>query len=149
MKKIMFIVVLLLVATAGTTKAQDAALTTEVNKCIELQNTRGMLVETLSMQYQTMVNNGQLAIDDVKRMSEEMADAIMVKLNDKLVQFYCDNYTLEEVKELNAFLASPVGKKNIQLTPKANMLGTQITQDPDVLTDLQEIIAKHMKTLNI
>ncbi|MBQ2099015.1 MAG: DUF2059 domain-containing protein, partial [Bacteroidales bacterium] len=67
------------------------------------------------------------------------------KLNDKLIEFYCENYTIEEIKELNAFYATPVGQKNIKLAPKASYLGTQITQDPAFAVTLQTIMAKYIK----
>lgn len=145
MKKIISIIALLIVATTGITKAQDAALVDEVKKFIELQNTRETLAEAMSLQYRPLVERGQIAIDDVDAMSHEIADALMVKLNDKLVEFYTQNYTLDEMKALNAFYSTPVGKKSIKLSAKASYLGTEITQDPAFAITLQTIMTKHMK----
>lgn len=145
MKKIISIIALLIVATTGITKAQDAALVAEVKKCIELQNTREAMAEAMALQFKPMVEHGQLAIDNMDAMSHEIADALMTKLNDKLIEFYCENYTIDEIKTLNAFYATPVGQKNIKLAPKASYLGTQITQDPAFAVTLQTIMAKYIK----
>ncbi len=144
MKKIFFLFAILFVATLGTVKAQDAAMVTEIKKSIELQHTRDIMVETMSLQYKTLVDNGTLAIDNVQAMSEEIADVIMGNITDKLIKFYTDNYTLDELKELNKFLTTPVGQKNIKLAPQAALLGTQAVQDPDVLSKMQAIVMKHL-----
>ena len=144
MKKLFFLIATLFVATLGTVKAQDAAMVTEIKKSIELQHTRDIMVETMSLQYKTLVDNGTLAIDNVQAMSEEIADVIMGNITDKLIKFYTDNYTLDELKELNKFLTTPVGQKNIKLAPQAALLGTQAVQDPDVLSKIQAIIMKHL-----
>ena len=107
MKKIISIIALLIVATTGITKAQDAALVAEVKKCIELQNTREAMAEAMALQFKPMVEHGQLAIDNMDAMSHEIADALMTKLNDKLIEFYCENYTIDEIKHSMPFTQLP------------------------------------------
>ncbi len=145
MKKIISIIALLIVATTGITKAQDAALVAEVKKCIELQNMRGNLVESTKSQYEAVAKTGQVAFDDVNALSNEMVDVIWEKLNEKVIAFYCENYTLDEMKALNAFIETPVGQKNIKLAPQLNALSFQVQQDPTNAVFMQTIMAKHIK----
>lgn len=145
MKKVIMFIAMFFIAAIGTTKAQDAALVAEIKKSLELQHTREVMVESMKLQYETLSNSGQVAFDDVKAMSEELVDALMPKLEEKYTKFYADNYTLAEMKELNKFLSSPLGQKNIRLTPAISQLAVQATQDPDFMLDMNGIITKHIK----
>lgn len=106
---------------------------------------RENLIEGTKAQYQTIANSGQVAFDDVNALSNEMVDVIWEKLNEKVIAFYCENYTLDEMKALNAFIETPVGQKNIKLAPQLNALSFQVQQDPTNAVFMQTIMAKHIK----
>ena len=145
MKKIISIIAMLIVATTGITKAQDAALVDEVKKSLELQKMRENLIEGTKAQYQTIANSGQVAFDDVNALATEMVDVIYDQLTEKVIAFYCENYTLEEMKAFNAFLASPVGQKNVSLQPQLNAISFQLQSDPTKAVFMQTIMAKHIQ----
>ena len=71
MKKVIMLKAMLFIAALGTVKAQDAALVAEIKKSLDLQNTREVMVETMTLQYETLSNSGQVAFDDIKAMSED------------------------------------------------------------------------------
>ncbi|MBR4264514.1 MAG: DUF2059 domain-containing protein [Bacteroidales bacterium] len=145
MKKVIMFIAMFFIAAIGTTKAQDAAMVAEIKKSLELQHTREVMVETMKLQYETLNNSGQVAFDDVKAMSEEIVDALMPKLVEMYTKFYAENYTLAEIKELNQFLSTPLGQKNIRLTPALSQLAVKATQDTDFLGAMNGIITKHVK----
>lgn len=145
MKKIISIIAMLIVATTGISKAQDAALVAEAKKCVELQKTRETMVAVTKVQYETIVKSGQIAFDDVNALANEMVDVVIEKINEKLVTFYSENYTLDELKALNEFLATPLGQKNIQLSPKVNAVSVEVQQDPTNAVFMQTILSKHIQ----
>ena len=145
MKKIISIIALLIVATTGITKAQDAELLAEAKKCVELQKTRETMVASTKAQYEAVAKSGQVAFDDVNALANEMVNVVIDKYNDKLIAFYCENYSLEELKALNEFLASPLGQKNIELTSKTYAISMEVQQDPTNAIFMQTIMAKHIK----
>ncbi|MBO4372257.1 MAG: DUF2059 domain-containing protein [Bacteroidales bacterium] len=145
MKKVIIFIGMMLLAAIGTVNAQDAALTAEIKKSLELQNMRGAMIETLSSQYQPAIDNGQLKVDDLKALTSEIADYVMSLLEEQLFKFYAENYTLEEMKELNKFYASPLGQKNIRLTPALTVMTNKAATSPEFMSKVQEIMLKHMQ----
>ena len=145
MKKIISIIALLIVATTGISKAQDAELLAEAKKCVELQKTRETMVESTKAQYLAVAKTGQVAFDDVNALANEMVNVVIDKINEKLLAFYCENYTLEELKALNEYLSSPLGQKNIKLASKTNAISMEVQQDPTNAIFMQTIMAKHIQ----
>jgi len=144
MKRVILIMCML-ISGLGFSYAQSAEFMETAKKTMELQNTRGTMVETMRLQYQNMVDAGQFQVDDVKAMSEEIVDVLMDKITELQIKLFYENYTLDELKELNKFLASPIGQKNIKLAPKFAAAGMQSVQEPEMLQKIQQIAIKHIK----
>lgn len=140
MKKVMLFIALFMVTAMGAAQAQSLA-----NELFETQNTRETLVDALELQYNGMQQSGQLNLDDVHAMSEELVDAIYDRLKEVTVNFYSENYTNDEIKALIEFYKSPVGQKTLKLTAKASSITTAVTQEPEMVGKMSSIVMKHMK----
>lgn len=125
--------------------AQDAAFKKEVEKTIGLTNLKVTLSEAMRIQYQQLVDAGTIKLDDVQATADECAEAMLPKMKEFMLQVYYENYTLSEMKEYNKFLASPIGQKMVQVTPKITNTTTKLGQDPEILSKLQSVIMKHLK----
>ena len=143
MKKILLLLTLALMTCSVF--AQDAAFKKEVEKAIELADFEATLTETLRIQYQQLVDAGTIKVDDVNAMAQECAEAIMPKMKEFMLEVYYENYTLNEMKEYNKFLTTPLGQKTIKVAPKIASATTKLSQDPEILTKLQAVILKHIK----
>jgi hypothetical protein len=125
--------------------AQDAAFKKEVDKTIELTDMKGTLTETMRIQYQQLVDAGTVKLDDVQATARECAEAMMPKMKEFILEVYYENYTLDELKEYNKFLASPIGQKTTKAAPKIANASTKLGQDTEILGKLQNVLMKHLK----
>ena len=143
MKKILLLLTLALLTCSVF--AQDAAFKKEVEKAIELADFEATLTETLRIQYQQLVDAGTIKVDDVNAMAQECAEAMMPKMKEFMLEVYYENYTLNEMKEYNKFLSTPLGQKMVAVTPKITNATTKLSQDPEILGKLQSVLLKHLK----
>lgn len=143
MKRIIFMLALVLMAC--NVFAQDAAFKKEVEKTIELTNLKATLSEAMRIQYQQLVDAGTIKLDDVQATADECAEAMLPKMKEFMLEVYYENYTLNEMKEYNKFLATPLGQKMVAVTPKITNATTKLSQDPEILGKLQSVLLKHLK----
>ena len=125
--------------------AQDAAFKKEVEKTIELTNLKATLSEAMRIQYQQLVDAGTVKLDDVQATADECAEAMLPKMKEFMLEVYYENYTLNEMKEYNKFLSTPLGQKMVAVTPKITNATTKLSQDPEILGKLQSVLLKHLK----
>ena len=125
--------------------AQDAAYKKEFNRAMELSHPEEIMKQTITPQYQKFGEMGLLKLDDVDVVVEECIKAIMPRYKEVMLKFYVENYTLNEVKEMNAYLATPVGQKGVKLAPKLGIAGMQAVQEPDIAKKLEDILKKHIQ----
>ncbi len=143
MKKfIMMIALLMAVAIAQAQTANDE-LTKEIKRSLELSESSKMFKEALNLQLQTMVDKGILTSDKLPSIINEAEALFMPKLEKRLLEIYKENFTLDEIKQMNAYLASPVGQKALKLTPLVVNESTKISQDPDILQKFMEILMRY------
>ena len=136
---------LALVLMACNVFAQDAAFKKEVEKTIELTNLKATLSEAMCIQYQQLVDAGTIKLDDVQATADECAEAMLPKMKEFMLEVYYENYTLNEMKEYNKFLSTPLGQKMVAVTPKITNATTKLSQDPEILGKLQSVLLKHLK----
>jgi hypothetical protein len=69
-------------------------------------------------------------------------------IKDDMAKIYAKHYTADEIKELNAFYKTPVGKKTARLMPKLSKEGAQLGQSKinAHMDELQAIIIKAMRS---
>lgn len=143
MKRIIFMLALVLMAC--NVFAQDTAFKKEVENTIELTNLKATLSEAMRIQYQQLVDAGTIKLDDVQATSDECAEAMLPKMKEFMLEVYYENYTLNEMKEYNKFLSTPLGQKMVTVTPKITNATTKLSQDPEILGKLQSVLLKHLK----
>ena len=112
----------------------------ELTKCIELQHVKENFATGLNATYQQL----GLKVDDMNAMCAEITELVYPKMVEALTDFYKQHYTLKELKELNKFLASPVGQKNLRLAPEAMQMGGAVVQRPETMSQIQEIARRHI-----
>ena len=113
----------------------------EVEKSIQLQHLKRNFAESLKMSY----TQNNLPVDDMDATCNEIADVVIPYMTQAIIELYKEHYTLDEIKEMNKYLSSPVGQKGIMLTPIASQVGGAVVQKLEVLSQIQQIVAKHLK----
>ena len=125
--------------------AQDAAYKKEFNRTMELSHPEESMKQMITPQYQKLGEMGLLKLDDVNMVVDECIKVIMPKYKEVMLKLYVENYTLNEIKEMNAYLATPVGQKGIKLAPKFGIAGMQAVQEPEIAKKIEDILKKHIQ----
>ena len=147
MKRILISMALLLsmVAVQAQTQTKTDEFTKEINKAIEVMNISGNFTQTLTDQMQPLVEQGMITAENVVPLVKEMGEWIMPKVKERVAALYKENFTLEEVKQINAFYSTPVGRKMQNLVAKFSAEGTKVAQTPEAQQKMQEIFIRYMK----
>ena len=60
-------------------------------------------------------------------------------------KLYCENFTLDELKQIAAWVGSPTGQKMVNLTAKISSVTQEMMQSPEVQKEVMTIVSKYMK----
>ena len=130
---------------ATLTETENDELTTEINRAIELSNVTANFGSIMVTQLQPLVEQGLLSAENLPTMVKEIEEWILPNLKKRMVTLYKEHFTLDELKQMNAYLASPVGQKALKLTPEFAAEGMAIVQTPEAQQKIQEIFLHYMK----
>lgn len=149
MKKIATLVVclcaMLTAAAQSPAGTQTPEYQAELNKVLELQNSRGTAVKTFEEAFSSLAKQGILAQDKVSAMSAELAAALYPRIESEVKKLYCENFTLDELKQIAAWVGSPTGQKMVNLTAKTASVTQEMMQSPEVQKEVMTIVSKYMK----
>ena len=111
----------------------------EITKMLELTKARETMMTTMV----NMWTNMHLPIDDMDELAEAVLDGIWEDYVVDCAAVYRKYFTLDEIKELNKFYESPIGKKISEHNSQI------VTECSKVVSDkytgrIQEIISEHM-----
>lgn len=144
MKKILVSMMLLMAMTAVHAQVANDEFTKEINRAIELSNVTTNFTEGLSMQMQPLVNQGMFAASDLEAMVKELEEYAVPLLKKKMQELYREKFTLQELKQINAYLSSPVGQKATKLIPEFTSEGMKLMQTPEAQKKIQELALKYL-----
>ncbi|MAJ87330.1 MAG: DUF2059 domain-containing protein [Cellvibrionales bacterium TMED148] len=130
----------------------DAALTEEAAKLLSKMNANiRVALQRSSTQMLEMQMNQSPALAPYKDVMTKFFERYMSyeSLRPEMIRMYTDAYTLEELKEINAFYSSKVGKKTLELMPRLVAQSGQIAaaKVEDNLDELRAMIKAESKRL--
>lgn len=117
MRKVFLLFALFVVFVQTKAQVVDDAYKAEVAKIIRLQRLDRMYSETIRAQMKIQVDQGKIPPEKLDLLTTDLTKFAMPLIVKKMLKLYRQYYTIEELKQINAFLASPVGQKNVRLTP--------------------------------
>lgn len=118
--------------------------TKEINRAIELQNVTSNFSQMMTQQLQTLVDQGMISAENLSALIKEVEEYAAPRLKKKMAELYKKNFTLDELKQINAYLSSPAGQKALKLMPEFSAEGMKIMQTPEAQKKLQEIALKYL-----
>jgi len=116
----------------------------EVDRLIQAQNLRGTIIKSITTMLGQFVAQGTITSAQLKAIAEEFADVAYPKMKEATAQCLQQNLTVDDLRQINAFYATPAGKKMIALTPTLMDVGAKTMQKPDVQAQIQRIVQKHL-----
>lgn len=122
-------------------KAWGDPYSTEVATMLELTDARNLLLSTLTSAYKAM----NLPVKNVGGLSKAIVDGIWVDyVSECVIPVYKKYYTLDELKQLNEFYRTPVGRKFGKTSVQMSQEVTKKMQDK-LQTRITNIITDYMK----
>ncbi|MGJ8529208.1 DUF2059 domain-containing protein [Maritalea sp.] len=146
---------LILVLSVGNAFADDVSRKQLAADIVDLTTT-GALVDQMAgaiwptLEASILAKNENVSDEALAAMKSEYIElnrGLIVSLTGTVTEFYAENYTEDELKELMDFYRSPVGKKTLEITPK--LMGeifpgmmAKIQQDIPVMMEKFKKLAK-------
>lgn len=129
-----FAAILMVMAGLSTAHAQDKQSLAEARKVIELtrvaDSIQRILPEVSRVVGDTIVQANPDQDAKVRRAMDELflpeLSARLPAFMDEIAILYTTHFTLKELRQLNAFYASPVGKKSVNAMPQIAQQSMQI-----------------------
>lgn len=155
MKKLFFVVVLAFLSTTALAEEDAKLLHKEIEKMFELTNVSAMtdqIYHHIGGMWQEMISDMNVPKDkeaSVQKYFNELEtllheDLSWEKMKAPLIDVYARVYTLEEVKAINEFYESPVGKKLLEKMPLVINESMQVSQRlvKDMMPKIQALAAE-------
>lgn len=145
MKKVIISMLMLVTVVAAHAQGISEEYAAEVRKALQLQHTTETLVETMRLQMQQLVDKGTMTVEGVNGFCQEMGDIMYPALEKRITDLYYQNLSLDELRQMNAYLSSPVGQKGIKLAPMFAAEGAKVAQSPEIQGKIMTIMSKYIK----
>jgi hypothetical protein len=121
----------------------DAASEKEAEKLLDMVGTQAVMEQSMSQMLDIQLQQNP-ALAPYKGVMMEFLNKNMSyeSLKPDLVKMYSEEFTSSELREINAFYSTNVGKKSIEKMPKLMMQGGQLgaTRVQENINDLQAMI---------
>lgn len=144
MKKILISMMLLVSMVTACAQTGNDEFTKEVNRAIELQNVTSNFSQMMTQQMQPLVNQGMISAQNLSALIKEVEEYAAPLLKKKMAELYRKNFTLDDLKQINAYLSSPAGQKALKLMPEFAAEGMKIMQTPEAQKKIQELALKYL-----
>lgn len=144
MKKILISMMLLVSMVTACAQTGNDKFTKEVNRAVELQNVTSNFSQMMTQQMQPLVNQGMISAQNLSALIKEVEAYAAPLLKKKMAELYRKNFTLDELKQINAYLSSPAGQKALKLMPEFAAEGMKIMQTPEAQKKIQELALKYL-----
>ena len=131
-------------APAPAAQQKSAGFQAEVDKFIQAQDLRGSASKGMKTMLGQLVSQGVLTATQVDSMTDEVVNIMYPNMKVAVEQCLRQNLSLDELRQINAFYATPAGKKLAALNPVLMEAGSKITQRPDVQMKIQQVMQKYL-----
>ncbi len=115
----------------------------EVDRYIQSQDMRGAMVKVLKANLSQMLG-AKLSASKLDAMVNELVDAAMPVMAKTVEDCLRPSISLEELQQVNAFFATPTGRKMISLQPTLMAAGEKAMQQPEIQAKFQQIAQRYI-----
>lgn len=137
------VIVLITALCVSSMSLADAASEKEAEKLLDMVGTQAVMEQSMSQMLDIQLQQNP-ALAPYKGVMMEFLNENMSyeSLKPELIKMYSEEFTSSELREINAFYLTDVGKKSIEKMPKLMMQGGQLgaTRVQENIGDLQAMI---------
>ena len=144
MKRNLLTVVMLLASTLfAFAQTTNDELENELNKLFDLKANSETVLESFGDQLGPIVESGFLSAEEAANMQKELVDALMPAIMEGTKKLYREAFSLDELKQINAFLGSEIGKKMIRVDIESSANFAALLKDPANQKKWSDIFTKY------
>jgi hypothetical protein len=137
------VIVLITALGVSSMSLADVASEKEAEKLLDMVGTQAVMEQSMSQMLDIQLQQNP-ALAPYKGVMMEFLNENMSyeSLKPELIKMYSEEFTSSELREINAFYLTDVGKKSIEKMPKLMMQGGQLgaTRVQENINDLQAMI---------
>ena len=137
------VIVLITALGVSSMSLADAASEKEAEKLLDMVGTQAVMEQSMSQMLDIQLQQNP-ALAPYKGVMMEFLNENMSyeSLKPELIKMYSEEFTSSELREINAFYSTDVGKKSIEKMPTLMMQGGQLgaTRVQENIGDLQAMI---------
>ena len=137
------VIVLITALGVSSMSLADVASEKEAEKLLDMVGTQAVMEQSMSQMLDIQLQQNP-ALAPYKGVMMEFLNKNMSyeSLKPELIKMYSEEFTSSELREINAFYSTNVGKKSIEKMPKLMMQGGQLgaTRVQENIGDLQAMI---------
>jgi hypothetical protein len=137
------VIVLITALGVSSMSLADVASEKEAEKLLDMVGTQAVMEQSMSQMLDIQLQQNP-ALAPYKGVMMEFLNENMSyeSLKPELIKMYSEEFTSSELREINAFYSTNVGKKSIEKMPKLMMQGGQLgaTRVQENINDLQAMI---------
>ena len=146
MKKILISMMLLMSVASVYAQTENDEMSKEINQAIEASIGTLNFAQMMTTQLQPLVEQGVIKAEKLQPLIKDVEAWMVPLLKEKMAALYRQHFTLEEMKQVNAYISSPIGQKFMKLTPKFSAAGMEIVTTPEAQKKIQEILMRYLGT---
>ena len=103
-----------------------------------------MFEKSMRTPMQQFVDGGMMTAVQLDAMCKEMVDLLYPTVLETMKEGYRKHFSLDELRQISAFYATPVGKKMISIAPEFMQEAMATVQTPEMQGKIQALVIKHM-----
>ena len=116
----------------------------EVNRLLQAQDLRGTTIKAMKSMLAPLASQGSVTASQINTIAEEIVNITYPKMKVAVAQCLRQSLSVDELRQINAFYATPAGQNLNALQPALMDAGNQVAQQPDVQAQIQQVIQKYL-----
>lgn len=126
---------------AQNNEAYDALL----DETVALSCDKTLLTETIVGSFKSSLPEGMLSDAECQSIGEEVVDFMYPLIVNTTKDMWREQFNLDELKQVKAWLSSPTGQKMLNMSTKLGEIQQRLYQDPSTMQKITEIISKYVQ----
>ncbi|MDE7410286.1 MAG: DUF2059 domain-containing protein [Muribaculaceae bacterium] len=144
MKKILFVVLFTLASCFAVAAQEDSKYEAALDEAVAMSCNKASFLKAIEGTYGDLFKNN-LTAEDCHAMSVELVDYMYPITVNMVKDLWRPIFSYDELKQITAWLSSPVGQKMLNAPTNSGELMKQLIMDPAYMQRIMEITRKYMR----
>lgn len=145
MKKLALVLVCVLASCFAVSAQNNAAYDALLDETVALSCNKTLMTEAFVGTFKSSLPEGMLSDAKCQAIGEEAMDLMYPIILNTTKDMWREQFNLDELKQIKAWLSSPTGQKLLNMSSKMGEIQQRLFQDPATMQKMTEIISKYVQ----